>query len=332
MSTLTNEEIKNTYPGLIKTVDNLPLDATQRVLTDGIGNTLPMSASTVGINYNGVIDFSAATVTGLPTPDNAGLVTGDIVGNSMKSNNELSTNPSYASRPGSIALGSDARSQAYYSIAIGNSARTTDSGSAGQSGVAIGNGANGRGEKSVAIGYQTYASAGGISSVSIGESAYSSQHRSVSIGRQCRSQSQNTISIGNYADINGTAPGSIFMATSMTGPGGVKSAGVLMITPGSYGGKTVVGSDRVIGLGVCSAGNETKCTGSDSIAIGTDAIATVTGAVALGKEVVASIVDTTTVNELEIQKIGGGIIMHSPDGTAYKLTVSNAGLLIVAAV
>lgn len=66
MASLTNEQINQTYDSLIKTIDNLPIDGTHKVLSDGVGTALTMSASNAGINFSGDIDFSAATVTGLP--------------------------------------------------------------------------------------------------------------------------------------------------------------------------------------------------------------------------------------------------------------------------
>ena len=57
----------------------------------------------------------------------------------------------------------------------------------------------------------------------------------------------------------------------------------------------------------------------------------------MGRQVAADTADTTHVRALKIVApdggIGGnGIIMLSPNGTAYKLTVSNAGELVIAAV
>lgn len=66
MASLTGQLIKDSYLGLIKTDDNAGLTGTVKTLTDGDGNALPMSASTSGIDFSGAIDFSAATVTGLP--------------------------------------------------------------------------------------------------------------------------------------------------------------------------------------------------------------------------------------------------------------------------
>jgi hypothetical protein len=40
-----------TYPGLIKTGDNAPIDGTLKTLSDGNGNNLPMEVSTTGVNF-----------------------------------------------------------------------------------------------------------------------------------------------------------------------------------------------------------------------------------------------------------------------------------------
>ena len=59
MSTLTGQQIKDTFGALIKTADNLPIDATLKSLEDGLGNPLPMQVSQDTINFTG-------NVTGLP--------------------------------------------------------------------------------------------------------------------------------------------------------------------------------------------------------------------------------------------------------------------------
>jgi hypothetical protein len=74
-------------------------------------------------------------------------------------------------------------------------------------------------------------------------------------------------------------------------------------------------------------------TGSqNSVAIGREASVTVSNAVAVGAYVTADRENYVAVTELDVKTVGGGIIMYSPDGTAYKLTVANGGTLSVAAV
>ena len=59
MSSLQNLQISQTFPGLIKTNDELAIDATLKTLQDGAGNDLPMQVSNSTINFTG-------TVTGIP--------------------------------------------------------------------------------------------------------------------------------------------------------------------------------------------------------------------------------------------------------------------------
>ena len=95
-------------------------------------------------------------------------------------------------------------------------------------------------------------------------------------------------------------------------------------------GGNVRGGDVIgIGTNIDIQGTATN----DKIAIGTNAIVTdVTGAVALGSNVTASKANTVSVKELETTVVGGGIIMYSPNGTGYKLTVSDAGAPVFTAI
>ena len=103
MATLTGNQIKNSYDGLIKTTDNAALPVNGKaVITDGVGNpsvlelgqqeasitnaTLYSGAATIGsdpINdqfvYAGTQDFSGATVTGLPDSGVQSVVAGTNV-------------------------------------------------------------------------------------------------------------------------------------------------------------------------------------------------------------------------------------------------------------
>lgn len=67
MGTLTNKLIDQTYEGLIKTADEGAIDGTDKRLQDGLGNNLPVAASSNGMVYYGNQDFTNATVTGIQT-------------------------------------------------------------------------------------------------------------------------------------------------------------------------------------------------------------------------------------------------------------------------
>ena len=67
MASLTGNQINNTYSSLIKTLDNGSIDPiTPKQLSDGSGGSLPIEFSQVQTNFLGSVDFSSATVTGLP--------------------------------------------------------------------------------------------------------------------------------------------------------------------------------------------------------------------------------------------------------------------------
>jgi hypothetical protein len=51
-----------TYPGLIKTGDNAPIDGTLKTLSDGNGNNLPMAVSTTAVNFTNQLQQSGVAV------------------------------------------------------------------------------------------------------------------------------------------------------------------------------------------------------------------------------------------------------------------------------
>ena len=66
MAQLTGNAIQSSYLGLLKTTDNAAVGATEKQITDGAGNNVPLTLGTAGISFTGGADFTAATVTGLP--------------------------------------------------------------------------------------------------------------------------------------------------------------------------------------------------------------------------------------------------------------------------
>lgn len=136
----------------------------------------------------------------------------------------------------------------------------------------------------------------------------------IAIGTNARAYQASAISIGENTDATtyGVAIG--FGAQST----GVQSIGI-GISANSTGLRSIVVGDG-------------DATATDAIAIGKTATASAVGSVAIGTLVTAAIADTVSVKELETQTVGGGIIMYSPNGTGYKLTVSDAGALTVTAI
>tara|TARA_R110000803_G_scaffold85527_3_gene151861 strand:- start:493 stop:1287 length:795 start_codon:yes stop_codon:yes gene_type:complete len=264
MATLTGNQIDQSYLGLLKTTDNAAIGATSKVLTDGAGNALTLSASTVGMEFTGTIDFTGATVLGAGGA--AGLQAGTGF-DSMESAASLTTNAADAQDTNGIALGNGC-----FTSGTGNSIFLGANGQASDGSVGIGNSA-------VAIG----------TSIALHDSARATGSRSVSIGRA-------TDTSGNQA-IGISGEGGTVSGAQATGVG--SGCNIQGDNSGGFGYQTSTG-------------------------------ALASGAFAIGNGVSANIANTTSVTELEVQLNGGGITLYSPNGTAYKVTVSDAGALVVA--
>ncbi len=271
MSTLTNQQIDATYAGLIKTTDNAAITATPKALEDGLGNGIPMEIGTGGINFTtGTVDFSAATVTGLPIQP-AGLTAGTGL-DSMRSADSLTTTPADASGQNSIALGINAIASQSHATAIGRN--TVSSGGLGST--AVGNSSQATGSKSVALGYDTRAI--GTSSVAIGETAKGDSTGSVSIGLRAASLTggdTNTVAIGTDTGYLSTA-NSVQIGRNCTAKG-VQSV--------------ALGDDARVD----------DAAHTEAVCIGHSTRSTAEGTVSLGRNVVAvNWIDSTTVNRLAL--------------------------------
>ena len=310
--TLTNEQIDLTYPGLIKMNDNVGVTAVLKPLSDGIGTNLPFEVSTTGVNFTG-------TVTGISA---GGLVAG-TGSNSMRSSDALTTTAANASGSNSIALGDSASVTTSDSVVIGVGCNS----SSGPS-ITIGRYSSANGSVSTAIGNSATVSADQSIGIS-GENCTVSAQRSVGIGRQVTITGSNSIAIGNFAKV--TANASMYFSSSVTSPGEQKATNSLMMVPGSYGCTTAVGATNSIVLGSSQFGYE-RASNVGSISIGYSTRSTADNAVALGASVIANRANTTSVTELETQAVGGGVVMYSPNGTGYKLTVSDVGDAVFTAI
>ena len=73
---LTGNSISTSYQGLLKTGDSGALGATEKVITDGLANTTPVTIGTGGVSFtSGTVDFTGATVSGSGRARNFGAVT-----------------------------------------------------------------------------------------------------------------------------------------------------------------------------------------------------------------------------------------------------------------
>lgn len=256
---------------------------------------------------------------------------------------------------GNVAIGDGASSTNMHGIAIG--ANTT----AHQFCVSIGQNAEALVESSFSLGRNSAANK--LNAVAIGASTFADGVNSIAIGQGATAEADTSISIGD-ANTNQNGPNlSIGRANNNLGNGAtiLGSGNTMGINNGNCyllanninvpaGTNDYVGIGRIsnpsgnvnntVQLGLVSQVTNSQnsvtigrsssvLNASNSVAIGRGASATVGNSAAIGYNVTATKSDFVTVNELATTVAGGGIIMVSPNGTEYKLTVSDAGALII---
>ena len=299
MATLTGNAINTSYQGLIKFDDNGTIDATVlKQLTDGTGGSLPIQVSQVQTKFQSLVDFTGATVTGLPASGN--LVNGTGA-DSLKNVDDLVTNATTAGGAQAIALGNGATSSNAQTIAIGNGALANNFQS-----VAIGDGAEATGIGAVAMGQ--YSNANGIYASAWGRTSVASSDGSVAFGQQAEVPSgvAGGVAMGRQvvADLADTTH---VRALKIVAPdGGTGGNGITMLSPDGTAGVitltnaselavdgTPIGGGGAAGLesgtGADSMQSASSLTtipaiasGSDSIALGNNATATSTQSIAIG--------------------------------------------------
>ncbi len=256
---------------------------------------------------------------------------------------------------GNVAIGDGASSTNMHGIAIG--ANTT----AHQFCFATGQNAQALVESSFAMGRNAQAMK--LNSVAIGASTFSNGTNSIAIGQGATAEADTSITIGD-GNTNQNGPNlSIGRANNNLGNGAtiIGAGNTMGINNGNCyllanninvpaGTNDYVGIGRIsnpsgnvnntvqIGLvsqvtdsqnSVAIGRSSSVLNASNSVAVGRGASATVGNSAAIGYNVTATKSDFVTVNELATTVAGGGIIMVSPNGTEYKLTVSDAGALII---
>ena len=327
MASLTGNSIATSYNGLLKITDNAAISGTQKNITDGEGNTTPLSMSSTTlqvsatnielvestggnnvmnidstkINFEGAVDFTNATVTGIGAP---GLVNGIGTGSGLlaiKSADALNTTPSVTTSGGDIALGENAR--------------TTGEDNFGRSNIAIGTDSLASSERGVALGYR--AESNGSRSISIGEQATSSSARSIAIGQRASATNFRAINIGDY--------GSAQQSGSISIGGGTQSRAENCITIGTnalvddsirvdtvcLGANTKAAQySTALGAGAYAVGDYAISIGdantfaTGAIAIGDQAQSFTNGAAVIGRNLTAvAWNDSTTVNQLAFANV-----------------------------
>ena len=337
MASLNGTQINNTYPSLLKVTDNGPVGAGLKNITDGAGNTTPLSmgsnyiqlqADTIelieptggtnlmmitptNISFEGAVDFTFASVTGIGG-GSAGLINGTGV-NSLTVDGTLLSLAPEATGLRSIGLGQNARSRADDCIVIGNGlvddaarvntvvigshgARETKAAqystvvgsgaqALGSNCIAIGNGITSSGNSAIMISSQYLLSNGNAESVFIGNgpgTTFGFSSKNVQIGWETKGAGLNSNTIGRGAKGTGSWSSALAYNAEATGE---------QSTAVSYGSKATA-------QGTFAAADRAQATASRAIAIGGQSTSALADAAVIGPGLTALWAAGTTVNQL----------------------------------
>ena len=355
MASLTGNAIQSSYDGLIKTTDNAALSGTAKAITDGVGGATNLQMSTTSTNFvSGTVDFTGATVSGLPVDPNttydltATQVTNDVdidlIGSDATTDKikvEAGTNITLTKNADGFKIdasggaggliagsGSDsmessaslttvaANASASDTIALGDSATASSSNN-----IAIGNTANAGGDDSFAR-----------SNIAIGFNTDATNEKDVAIGNEAQATGSRSTAIGDGANASGSR--SIVVGASSVASA-FSSACFGAFSTASAEGATVVGGygSSATQTDAIAVGKEADALAAGAIAIGKLAQATATDAIALGKDVTGNIASTVSAKALELQTdstpTAGGIIMSDAGATDRRLNINASGELQV---
>ena len=325
MASLQNEQIDQSYQGLIKTANNqagapFPPAALQYgdgtdtpiAIGDGtsigIGDIVTLTSGTRSIDLNS----NNLALTGLTFVDGAAGTVGMINGAfefgagfpGAPATSVDFTNATVTGLPsGAAGLENGTGTDSLQSAA----ALTTNAAdAAGNGSIAIGDGASATRQESVAIGQGAEANgAGSEGSIAIGHGSIASSNRGIAIGINGTTNSSEGIVIGDDVDISGSDR-SVAIGGAITLSGG---------------------SDKV------AIGTSAAVSGNRGLAFGQNASATGREAIAMGYNVTAAKAETLSVKALETQTnstpTAGGIIMADAGGTERRLNIDASGGLQV---
>jgi len=336
MATLTGNAINTSYQGLIKFDDNGAVDPTTlKQLTDGTGGSLPIQVSQIETKFQSLVDFTGATVSGLPVAE-AGLEVGTGT-NSLVN-----------------AVGGASTASGLNSVAIGNACNTNQ-----EAGIALGDRASATGYGSFAAGL--FAQAAGFGGFALGQYAEASQGYGAAFGPSARSTSESGIAFGQQTLSSHT--GAIAMgrqvetinadtthvrALYIVAPdGGTGGNGITLLSPNGTAGEvtltdaselaidgTPIGGGGAAGLADGTGTNSIASTlttipaiasNTESLAIGYNSRATAIQAISMGKNSLASGRSSIAIGE-NTDATGATAIAIGDDAQAtdlYTLAVGN---------
>ena len=249
---------------------------------------------------------------GVPSPTL--LDSGRVLGGSNNGDRNTVAVGMWAKATGTGAFAANNGTAGSRAVAVGNDSNAV------QGGVALGSGAMGgagTGLYGVAVGFDAKAYSSGTA---IGQQAHASHGRGTAVGP--RSRSGNTDGTGGGF---GTAVGSDAVVESSSNGTAV-----------GYGAKALFSRGTAIGALAESRFNDAMAVGEKAVAarqsalaIGGDSFADHVMSVALGDGTQTTAADQVAIGprDLEIQDAERGVILQSPNGTAYRIQVGDDGQL-----
>ena len=340
MSTLTGQQIDQSYLGLIKTNDNAALSATAKAIQDGSGGATNLEMSNTATNFvSGTVDFTGSTVSGLPTGVNT---TYDLDAVQSGANVELDLN-------GSDATQTTVTLTAGTNITLTNDANnnvTIDAAGGGAAGLVTGGQTDSM--KSAAALTTTAAVTLHEGDIVIGNGAASTVTAATDLYNDGKA-----IVIGNGATVNkavdynfGNTKGGIAIGTNAFAVSNVNAGGGLAIGEDSnasnvsiaIGNEAIAPQDEGIAIGyrADAAGGTSIAIGKNAdtsaawaIAIGETANVTAggfrTGGIAIGANVGVSAIDGVAIgNESDATAAGAVALGHNVQATIAETTSVSA--------
>ena len=385
MGDLTGKRIDQTFDGLIKTNDEGPINAISfKGLQDGVGNNLPVQVSTIGVNFTGtvtgdnnttyqidavgdgnniVLEFLASDL----TQQDITLIPGTDITFGLSNPNEITINSTGGGGGATYTInavqsGLNVNLQLLADAVVVDTITLQAGGNVqlNQQGQAVVFSST---DTNTTYDFGAVGAAGNIN-FALSGSDTSNDVVTMQAGTNITltDNGSNTFTIaasggggGAAGLINGTGPGSLKQADTLTPSSPANAAGDQAIALGN-GAKALQPQGIAIGdgaesydIGAIAIGQYAEASGTyssawgrtsaaraeGSVAFGQQAIVqnTEAGAVAMGRGILAVYPDTTHVRELMVVAPSGGtggngVILLSPNGTAYKITVDNAGGII----
>jgi hypothetical protein len=292
----------------------------------GIGNNINITENSFGDFYGRSCIAIGRNITQNPYYDGGNISIGD--GAQSTNMHGIAIGANTSAHQFAFAFGQNASASAESSIAFGRFANANT-----LNAIAIGASTNSTGTNSIAIGQG--ATAEFSTAVSIGDGNTNQNGSNMSIGRGNTNLAAGSTIIGQGNNMGLNNQGCQLFASNITVPAGQNDfvgIGRISNPSGQISNSIQIGlvsqvtdSTDSVAIGRSSS----VINANSSVAIGNSASATTAQSVAIGFNVTATKSNFVTVNELALTTTGGGIVMISPNGTEYKLTVSDAGALVI---